>query len=83
LVCFQPALKVKTDELCNFFSYSFPIRYFGELRTTLTIEPKFGIISLAEFSRQDLPLEGSYIAPLMSVFEVPPLDSSQEKGFFF
>ena len=40
----------------------------------MTIQPKFGAISMAEFSRQEMPLEGSYIAPLMSIFDVQPLD---------
>lgn len=29
---------------------------------------------MAEFSQQEMPLEGSYIAPLMSIFRVPTLD---------
>jgi hypothetical protein len=64
---------------------SFPIRYFGESRSTITIQPKFGAISMTEFSRQEIPLEGSYIAPLMSIFDVPFINSDQDDvvGTFF
>ena len=67
----------------KFFIFSFSFRYFGELRRTLTIQPKFGAISMAEFSKHEIPLEGSYIAPLMSVFEVPAIGGPENKGLSF
>jgi hypothetical protein len=53
-----------------FINSSFRFRYFGELRSAFTIQPKFGAISMAEWSRQEMPLDGSYVAPLMSIFQV-------------
>ena len=40
---------------------------------------------MTEFSRQEIPLEGSYIAPLMSIFDVPFINSDQDDvvGTFF
>ena len=35
---------------------------------------------MAEFSKHEIPLEGSYIAPLMSVFEVPAIGGPENKG---
>ena len=37
---------------------------------------------MAEFSKHEIPLEGSYIAPLMSVFEVPAIGGPENKGKF-
>ena len=34
---------------------------------------------MTEFSRQEIPLEGSYIAPLMSIFDVPFINSDQDE----
>ena len=35
---------------------------------------------MTEFSRQEIPLEGSYISPLMSIFDVPSINSNRDEG---